>query len=155
MAVVATPRIFNKKFAFKVEIDGFGSAGFRKVSGLEAEVAEIKQYEGGALIPNKSFGRVDYKDITLERGATRADYDMWLWFLQVINAGANTGLSEQLVKRHLDIVQLGRDGIPLLRWSVFNAFPKNFTAGDWDNDADENVIEKLVIGYDFWTPTPL
>lgn len=153
--VIATPRIFDKKFAFRIEIDGFGSAGFTKASGLEAEVAEIKQFEGGALTPNKSFGRVDFKDITLERGATRIDFDMYGWFLQVVNAGANTGLSEQIAKRHADLIQMDRTGSIIKRWTIFNAWPKSFTAGDWDNNADENVMEKLVLAYDWFVPTLL
>lgn len=153
MAVVATPRVYNKKWAFRVEVDGFGFAGFTKASGLEAEIAEIKQYEGGAMIPNKSLGRVEYKDLVLERGATRADFDMWFWFLAAVNAPANTGLGDELIKRHLDIVQMDRTGIFIARWSVFNAFPKIFKAGDWDNNADENVIESLTLGYDFFEKT--
>lgn len=153
MPVIATPRVFDKKFAFRVEIDGFFSAGFRKMSELTAEIAEIKQYEGGALTPNKSLGRVDYKDVTLERGATRTDFDAYAWFAQAINAGANTGLGDQLVKRHLDVIQMDRSGLITKRWTLFNAWPKAFTAGDWDNDADENVIEKLTLAFDWWVRT--
>lgn len=153
MAVIATPRTYNKKFAFRVEIDGFPFAGFRKCSGLEAEIAVVKQYEGGALTPQKSLGRVDFKDITLERGATRTDISMYQWFIQAVNAPANTGLGDQLVKRHADIVQLDRTGLEIARWTIVNALPIGFTAGDWDNDADENVIEKLVLSYDFFVKT--
>lgn len=153
MAVVATPRTFHKKFAFRVEIDGFGSSGFSKCSALEAEIAEIKQYEGGALTPNKSLGRVEYKDVTLERGATRFDSDMYNWFIQAVNAPANTGIAEQLVKRHLDIVQLDRTGIIVGRWSLVNAWPKMFTAGEWDNNTDEVLVEKLVLSFDWFVKT--
>ena len=153
MAVVATPRTFDKKFSFLVVIDGFISAGFSKMSAIEVDIAEIKQYEGGALIPNKSPGRLDFKDITLERGATRIDFDAYAWFLSIANAAANVGLKEPLFKRHLDLLQLDRDGQIIKRWSLFNAWIKTFTAGDWDNNADENVIEKMVLCYDFFQKT--
>ena len=150
--IVGSPRTFDKKFSFVVQIDNFTSFGFSKCSALEMEVAEIKHFEGGTLIPNKSAGRVDFKDITLERGATR-DLDMFLWMQQVANAPANIGVKEVLYKRHLDIVQLDRDGSPLKCWSLFNAWPKSFTAGEWDNGADENVIEKMVLCYDYFVRT--
>lgn len=153
MAVVATPRTFDKKFSFLVIVDGFLSAGFSKMSGLEADVAEIKHYEGGVLIPNKSAGRIEFKDLTLERGATRADFDAYAWFLSVANAAANVGLKEPFYKRHLDLLQLDRDGEIIKRWSIFNAWVKTFTAGEWDNGADENVIEKLTLCYDFFQRT--
>lgn len=153
MPVIAIPRTFDKKFSFLVVIDGFISAGFSKMSELTADVAEIKQYEGGALIPNKSLGRIDFKDITLERGATRVDFDAYAWFLSGANAAANVGLKEPFYKRHLDLLQLDRDGEIIKKWTVFFGFVKTFTAGDWDNNADENVIEKLVLGYDFFQRT--
>ncbi len=153
MSIVGTPRSFDKKFAFLVEVDGFVSFAFSKCSGLKCSIAEIKHYEGGTLIPNKSAGRLDFADITLERGATRGNIDMLLWFGNVANAPANIGLKEVLYKRHLDIVQLDRDGEPLKRYSVFNAWVKEFDAGEWDNGADENVMEKMVLCYDYYVRT--
>lgn len=150
--IVGTPRSFDKKFAFLIEIDGFTYFGFSKCSELKCEVAEITHYEGGTLIPNKSAGRLKFGDITIERGATR-DVDMFLWFGNVANAPANIGLTEVGYKRHMDIIQLDRDGTPLKRWSLFNAWPKEFTAGEWDNNVDENVVEKLVLCYDYFVRT--
>lgn len=152
MSIVGTPRSFDKKFAFIVEIDGFFSFAFSKCSALKCNVAEIVHYEGGSLIPNKSAGRLTFADITLERGAAR-DLDMFIWFGMVANAAANVGLKEVGYKRHLDIIQLDRDGEPLKRWSIFNAWPKEFDAGEWDNGADENVLEKMVLCYDYFIRT--
>lgn len=153
MAVVATPRTFDKKFSFLVFIDGFLSAGFSKCSAIEAEFAEIKHYEGGTLIPNKSPGRLDFKDITLERGATRLDFDAYAWFQTIANAAANVGLKEPFFKRHLDLAQLDRDGEIMKVYTVVNAWIKTLTVGEWDNGADENVIEKMVLCYDYFFRT--
>jgi cytochrome c oxidase assembly protein Cox11 len=30
------------------------------------------------------------------------------------------------------------------------AWPVTFVAGDWDNEADENVIESITLTYDFF-----
>jgi phage tail-like protein len=149
MPVIGTPRTFHKKFKFIVEIDGVASAGFQKCSELSVEVANVQYSEGGALIPNKSPGRLTFADVTLERGATE-DQDLFDWFAQVADAAANAGLNEPEFKRNLDIVQQDRDGSELRRWRLNNAWPVKFVAGDWDNEADENVIESVTLTYDFF-----
>jgi len=149
MPVLGTPRSFHKKFKFIVEIDGLASAGFQKASELSVEIANVQYYEGGSLIPNKSPGRLTFADVTLERGATM-DRDLFDWFTQVAEASANMGLKEPVFKRSLDIVQQDRDGSTLRRWSLTGAWPVKFVAGDWDNEADENVIESVTLTYDFF-----
>jgi phage tail-like protein len=149
MPVIGTPRTFHKKFKFIVEIDGVASAGFQKCSELSVEVANVQYSEGGALIPNKSPGRLTFADVTLERSATQ-DQDLFDWMQQVADASANAGLNEPEFKRNLDIVQQDRDGSELRRWRLNNAWPVKFVAGDWDNEADENVIESVTLTYDFF-----
>jgi phage tail-like protein len=150
MPVIGTPRTFHKKFKYIVEIDGIASAGFQKCSELSVEVANVQYSEGGALIPNKSPGRLTFADVTLERGATM-DRDLFDWLEEVADASANAGLNEPEFKRNLDIVQQDRDGSELRRWRLNNAWPVKFVAGEWDNEADENVIESVTLTYDFFT----
>lgn len=142
MAVFSAPRLFFKKFAFTVEIPGIGWAGFRSCSALSVEVAKIQHWEGGALAPNQAPGRVTTPDITLARGAT-SDLDVWAWMQQVIDASAM--VIEPLHERPVMIVQRDRRGLELRRWLLAQAWPMKFTAGDWDNHADENTIEELVL----------
>jgi len=150
MSVIGTPRTFHKKFKFIVEIDGIAAAGFQKCSELSVEVANVEYYEGGALIPQKSPGRLKFADVTLERGAT-SDEDLFEWLSEVADAAANAGLVEPDFKRNLDIVQQDRDGSTLRRWRLTGAWPVKFVAGEWDNNADENVIESVTLTYDFFT----
>lgn len=150
MPVIGVPRIFHKKFSFAVQIDAFTYAGFQKMSALEVEVAEIKQYEGGSLIPDKSAGRVEFKDITLERGATTADWDAMIWFSSVMVAPFGVGFRDPAYKRNLQVFQLERDGLPAKHFMLIGAWPKVFTAGEWDNTVDENVIEKMTLCYDYF-----
>jgi phage tail-like protein len=147
MAVIGKPRSFHKKFKFIVEIDGVGHAGFQKCSQLSVEVANVQYFEGGTLIPNKSPGRLTFADVTLERGATQ-DKDLFDWFQDVANTASGLGLNDVEYKRNLDIVQQDRDGTTLRRWSLTGAWPVKFVAGDWDNEADENVIESVTLTYD-------
>lgn len=154
------PRSFHKKFKFIVDIDEFDNAGFQKSSELSAEIAKIEYFEGGALIPNKSPGRLTFTDVTFERGATK-DLAMFSWFKEVANAsagsstdvsstGAGTGLIDEEYKRDIDIVQQDRDGTELRRWSLAKAYPIKFVAGEWDNDADEVTINMMTVTYDFF-----
>src|SRR5690606_6624903 len=149
MTVIGNPRSFHKKIKFIVEIDDVVHAGFQKCSELSVEVANVQYFEGGSLIPNKSPGRLTFADVTLERGAT-SDRDLFDWFVQVADAAANAGLNEPQFKRNLDIVQQDRDGSTLRRWSLNGAWPVKFVAGDWDNEADENVIESVTLTFDFF-----
>jgi phage tail-like protein len=138
---------YYKKFKFVVEIDGIARAAFQKCSQLEAEIAIIEQWEGGALTADKSLGRVKFSNVTLERGATD-DLDLFNWFKQAINFTANTGLKDGEVKRNFDVVQQDRDGAELRRWNVFGGLPAKFKAGEWDNTSDENVLESIELAID-------
>jgi phage tail-like protein len=149
MPIIGTPRSFHKRFKFIVEVDGLTSAGFQKCSELSVEVAKVEQWEGGAITPNKSPGRLTFSDVTLERGATM-DHELYDWFLQVADAAAHVGKVEPQYKRGLDIVQLDLDGTSLRRWSLSGAWPTKFVAGEWDNTADENVLESVTLTYDFF-----
>jgi phage tail-like protein len=153
MAIVSTPRTFDKKWSFQLQIDGFGWAGFSKCSELKVTNAVVEHYEGGTLIPQKSLGRVKYENLTLERGATRGDIDMYTWMSMASSGPANLGVKEIAYKRHADLVQLDRDGEVLKRYTIFGCMPVEFTAGDWDNTSDDNVIEKMVLAYDYFILT--
>jgi phage tail-like protein len=149
MSIIGNPRSFHKKFKFVIEADDVKHAGFQKCSELSVEIANVQYYEGGSLIPNKSPGRMTFPDVTLERGATQ-DRDLFDWFQQVANLASGLGLNDIDYKRNLDIVQQDRDGSTLRRWSITNAWPVKFVAGEWDNEADENVIESVTLSFDYF-----
>jgi phage tail-like protein len=149
MAIIGNPRSFFKRFKFVVEIDGVAHAGFQKCSELSVECAKVEYWEGGSIIPSKSPGRLTFADVTLERGAT-SDLDLFAWFQDVATTATGLGVPDAGYKRSLDIVQQDRDGSTLRRWTLNGAWPVKFVAGDWDNEADENVIESVTLTYDFF-----
>ena len=149
MTIIGKPRSFHKKFKYVVEIDSVASSAFQKCSELSAEVAKVEYFEGGALIPNKSPGRLTFADVTLERGAT-VDEDLFKWFQDVAMLASGLGLVDPSYKRNLDIVQQDRDGTTLRRWTLSGAWPTKFVAGEWDNESDENVIESVTLTYDYF-----
>ena len=153
--IVGSARSFFRKHSWIVEVEQLGRVGFAKASELSVEAAVISHWEGGSLIPTKVPGRLTFSDLTLERGATsdRALYD---WFAEVVNVSAGMiGFPDPMYKRSLDLLQLDRDGLTVRRWSIYNAWPTKFVAGEWDATADEVVIESVVLTFDFFELSPL
>jgi phage tail-like protein len=150
MPIIGSPRSFHHKSCFVVEIPGVGSASFASCGELSVEAAVVTHWEGGALVAYKAPGRLTFSDVDLQRGATK-DRDLYDWFLEVANAASGRGLVDAAYKRSVDIVQLDRDGETLRRWTLFNAWPSKFVAGEWDNDSDDVVIESVTLVYDYFT----
>jgi phage tail-like protein len=144
------------KHQFLVEIESGTSAGFQKCSELSFEVGKIEYWEGGSIIPWKAPGRVTVADLTLERGAS-SSIIFFAWATEVANASLGqfptrgAGLATDTYMRNITIRQLDRDGQTSMReWAVYNAWVQKFVAGEWDNTADEAVIESLTLTYDWF-----
>ena len=153
--IVGTPLDLYGRHNFKIEIDGITRADAATVSGLEAVVSEIAYNRGGAL-QVKAPGRVTFPNITITR-AHCYDNDLYDWFVSTANAAAGgTGLPASQVKRDLAIVQLGREGNEVARYSVFGAFPTSYKPGDLDGSADTDpVVEEVVLVIDYFTQEKL
>lgn len=132
------------KFSFKVEVDGFVDAGFQKCSEIKASMEVVEYREGGSVLPDKDPGLVNTENITLERGATD-NLELYEWFK---NVATGVGGENGVDKRNLAIIQTDRNGNELKRWNIYNAFPIEFSAGDFDATSNEKRIEKLVLAYD-------
>lgn len=150
-AIIGSAKKFFRKYSFQVQIPGFLNTGFQDCSELKHDVAKIQYYEGGAIAPIQLPGRVTIPDVTLSRGATE-DPDMYNWAAEVVDILKNGGLVDPKYKRVCDIVQVDRDSTTILaRWRLFGAWPVTFTAGSWDNNADELVMEVLGLAVDAYT----
>lgn len=153
MAIQGSLRTFYKKFSFVVEIQDVGYAGFQEMSDLAFETEVVEQREGGRLAPFKEPGTVSFDDLTLSRGAT-ADLDLFEWAREVSDAVKNRGLPSPQHLRAADVLQLDRDRTILRRWAIPRCFPMRFVAGQWDNNASENVIETIVLAIESFEPRP-
>lgn len=168
MSVLGSPRETHGKWKFVVVIDGFSVFFFQKCSAIEVEIAKAEYWEGGSLIPVKTPARMTFTPITLERGTSR-NADAHSWAKQVANASigipggpgdagmppAGSGIVNPGYRRNLSIVQRERDNTPLVRYDVFGAWVSKLQAGEWDNTADEVVLEMLTLEYDYWERVPL
>jgi len=142
------PEDFDLKHKFIVEIGQFLRAGFTTCSEIKVSRANIEYNEGGRDIPVKLVGRATVADVTLTRGVTR-DEDAYEWFKEVSDLASNTGLVSPFFKKDIDVVQLNSKGFEVKRWTLINAFPGEFVAGDWSNDEDGVVMEQLILRYDY------
>ena len=150
---MGTPTNWYTKFKFVIEIDGIARAAFQKCSELAVEAANVAYREGGRLHPHNAPGTITFPEITLERGVTD-DFDLYNWFRDTYDAASGVGQNTPDLFRTFDIVQLDRDGSELERYTIFNCYCRRYAAGDWDNDADENRIESVVVQPEYWERVP-
>jgi len=147
------PVYYDKKFAFIVEIDGVGWAGFTTCSEIAGEFEDVNHREGGRRHPHKAPGLVDFPDVTLTRGSTE-DFDLYNWFKECYDAAAGTGQAPPDLYRTVDVVQLDEEGEELRRYRLYKAYCKRWSSGDWDNNASEALMESVVIRYDYPEKVP-
>ncbi len=141
------PLDFYTRHEFNVEIEGIRRAGFAAMSELTVEVSVAMLHEGGRATPHKRPVKKNYPNVTLTRGATD-DRDLYDWMQQVSQSSTGAGLNADAYKRTLDVVQLDRDGTERRRWTLYGAFPVRFTAGDWEADSDDPLIETIELAID-------
>jgi phage tail-like protein len=150
MGALGNVRRLDLKYAFKVLIPGLTSIDFATCSEISGEIGEATYWQGGSIIAIKEPGRLTHPDVTLERGSSR-DQELYQWFNQIANGAANRGmLNTPAFKRPVHIWQNGRDGSPVEQVNLYAAFLKTYSIGDWNNDADEFRVEKIVIAYQYF-----
>lgn len=146
--VIGEPRNYDQKWNFRVEIAGLTIAHFDSVKGLEFEAGVIEQNEGGtARVADKSPGKIKYSPVVLTTGAT-SNRELFDWWELVYNAASNKGAVGNSYKKNVTILQLDRDQTVKKRWTLSNAWPSKFVAGEWDAKADENTMQEMTLQYD-------
>jgi phage tail-like protein len=146
---MGTPTNYWKKFSFVVEIDGVARAEFITCSELRINAETVTFREGGRLNSHKAPGLVEFPAITLTRG-TCDDLDLYQWMRDTFDAAAGTGMIPPDLYRTLDLVQKTRDGEEVERYTLFNVWCKEYSAGDWDNNANEVRVETVVLECEYW-----
>lgn len=147
MPVVGKPRNYDKKFLFKIEIEGLEVGWFETCGEISAEMGVVEQHEGGSIVvADQSPGKYKAAEVELGIGATSND-ELYQWWLQVIDAAANAGEPDAEYKKSVVVVSLDRDGTEKKRTTLYEAWPKKYVAGEWDAKAEENVIEKVTLVY--------
>lgn len=132
-------------FKFEVESGGFPTAGFQKVTGLEATVEPIEYREGGDnTSPRKQAGQTTFNDVTFERGVA-SDSDFINWMKRVFDVDSANGDSEELYRETITVYLKNKAGARVKKWTLFNCFPISKSTGDLDASGNDVLIETLVV----------
>jgi len=114
------------------------AGAFSEVSGIEASIEPKAIKEGGRNYgSHQRVGPVSFATVILKRGVTPAQ-DLWTWFSLVGNGAYAHRLTATI--EVLDI-----EGNPAFAWSLANALPVKFRAGELNARASEVGVEELHI----------
>lgn len=149
---LAIARPLHEAFNFHVAI-GSDDALFSQVGPLKLNISVNTYREGGSSLPIKDPGDVDFENVTLSRGKSTSKL-FYNWANDVVNAtiGTTNGLvvlPQQYVKT-VTIYQRDRTRKTINKYYLYDAFPVECVAGDWDNSKDEVVIERVVLTYKYF-----
>lgn len=141
-----------QNFRYVVEVDGFVSFGFDKVSGLRQTTDEVEYREGGEnFTPHRLPGQTKFGDITLSRGLS-LNKEIMSWVTDIFKLDG-THLQDPNFRRTLLIKELDRVGATVRSWQVFEAWIKEYSLGDWDAKSNEVHIESMVLANEGWEET--
>jgi len=139
-------------------------AGFNKISPLPKATVKTITYRENLdnLRSIKVPGLVTYNDITLSRGATEDNRDLYDWYRLVNDEIALISVANELSKdnnatvKQTDVFRkdvvievLNREGKAIKAWYLFNAWPTSYTPGSsLDAAAEEKLVEELSLTYE-------
>jgi hypothetical protein len=113
-------REVHTKHKFLLQTAMFGSAAFQKCSAVEWETARIDYFEGGALIPITTPGRITVTDVTCDRGSSN-NWEFHDWCVEVADMSIDGGkgsVSPNFKKEDVAIQQLDLDNSVLREWGL-------------------------------------
>lgn len=148
-------------FKFSVSIQGRSGpsltrAAFQKVTGLKSSV-EVVEYREGNMPDRmeKLAGMMTYDSVTLERGISYDDdFNQWMRLvcnaLKVGQAGAppesgRPDFGDDSYRCDLTITLFDKMGKRVKEYKLLNAWPSEYTIGDFDATSNDVVISSLVL----------
>lgn len=144
MPNVSEPRIPERAFLFRIEVEGVGSAEFQDAGPFEAEFGDIEYNQGNSPIALPIPGKIKYSDVTLSRGMT-SDMDLYNLFSKVFDVEAGIGQVDPNFRFNFDAVQLRPDGTEAMRWRSFFCYIKKYTGPQFDATSEAVTMEQVVI----------
>jgi len=148
-------------FKFSVEIIGQGEnyfagrASFQKVSGIQSSV-EVVEYREGNMPDRmeKLAGMMSYDAVTLERGISSDDaFNRWMKDVcDVVSSGGDIPASSTRTdtgpgsyRVDLKITLYNKQAQPVKEYVLKDAWPSEYTIGDFDATSNDVVISTLVL----------
>ena len=147
-------------YKFSVSInEGAGvldRTAFQKVTGLKSSVEVIEYREGNMPDRMEKFaGMMTYDSVTLERGISNDnDFNTWMKLVcDVTGATAAGGVAPGgapdfgagKYRKNITISLHNKQGAVVKQYELLNAFPSEYTVGDFDATSNDIVISSLVL----------
>jgi len=134
---------------FLVLIDGFISAGFKEVEGLNWTTTEVTYREGGDnTVERKSPGRTTWEPIILRRGMTIST-EMYDWSIASVKLDGAGAAAENL-RRNINIILRNKILQEVKRWAVYNCWISKYTIPTLDAMGDEILLEEITVTHEGW-----
>ncbi len=140
MSEAPHPDQLNKKFSYKVAIDGLDVVNFREVDGLSVQLDVVEYYEGGDNTHHhKLIGGTRYSNLVLRRGTTDCKA-LWDWIKQT--------LSGTIERKNGSIEALNQQGDPVVRWDFKNAWPCRYEGPSFRGGESGIAFEMIELAHD-------
>lgn len=112
--------------------------GFSDVSGLTQELQAIEYRDGlmsGTTLPLKRPGLKKANNISLKRGITQGNNELYDWF--------NNSGTPNVERRDLTIALLNDEGSPVMVWTISQAWPVKCEGPGLKATGNEIAIESI------------
>ena len=133
------------KRRFSVDIDEVSVAGWKRIdlprrSTQETEYRERTDGENQRTL----WGRTEYDDLTMVRGARPGDTKLWDWRRSVEEGRAEEG------RKSLTVSLQDEEGSMQMQWEFRQAWPKEYDPPDLDASAAPDAVatEGLTVAFD-------
>jgi phage tail-like protein len=131
------------KFHFEVSWGGT-RMGFTEVTGLDFETEVIEYREGNNPTYNKHKqpGLTKYSNVTLKRGTVLEDFEFFKLWRETAKFQESNKI-KKVFRRDITIKLLNEDHMPIITWTLENAWPTKIQSTDLKADGNEVAIESM------------
>lgn len=125
---------------------------FRECSGLGSE-HNVMEFKGSAK-ENQNFlrqvpGRMKMVPITLKRGITKDDMQLWTWRKQVENGDLAAA------RRHGTLTMYDSALQPMAQWTFINAWPSKLVGPTTNAGSNDPAVEEVTIVHEGYERKPV
>ncbi len=119
-------------------------AKFSEVSGISYELQHEPYYEGGENrfayhLPKST----QYSPLVLKRGLVSSTSSLGSWISETLT----NGLNKPVEMKHIMVILLNDENIPLLGWLFVNAYPTKWQTSDLNANQNDIVVETAEFAY--------
>lgn len=141
MAAIADNQWPSLAFNFSVTCSHFDAA-FQEVSGLkeEIQIAEYRNGESMNLNTAKIPGLRTSSEIVLKKGVFKDDAQLLDWVAMMQTGDDESGLRDELI-----ITLMDEEQIPVMSWTITNAFPKSLEGPGLNASSNDVAVETLTL----------